>query len=89
MKINIYYGGRGLMDDPTLFVLNKMKEVLEELRVTVETFHLYDLKNSITRCRRVLKRPTVLSLAVRWSGTGSAAICTSSWIPAGCMEIRK
>ena len=35
MKINIYYGGRGLMDDPTLFVLNKMKEVLEELRVTV------------------------------------------------------
>lgn len=41
MKINIYYGGRGLMDDPTLFVLNKMKEVLEELRVTVETFHLY------------------------------------------------
>ena len=51
MRINIYYGGRGLMDDPTLFVLNKMKEVLEELRVTVETFHLYDLKNSITTLR--------------------------------------
>ena len=31
MKINIYYGGRGLMDDPTLFVINKMKEVLEEV----------------------------------------------------------
>ena len=31
MKINIYYGGRGLIDDPTLFVINKMQEVLEEL----------------------------------------------------------
>ena len=31
MKINIYYGGRGLLDDPTLYVLNKMEEVLKEL----------------------------------------------------------
>ena len=31
MKINIYYGGRGLIDDPTLFVIGKMQEVLEEL----------------------------------------------------------
>ena len=46
MKINIYYGGRGLMDDPTLFVLNKMKEVLEELRVTIEVFNLYELQDS-------------------------------------------
>lgn len=23
MKVNIYYGGRGLIDDPTLFVLEK------------------------------------------------------------------
>lgn len=38
MKINIYYGGRGLMDDPTLYVINKMQEVLEELRVTVVRF---------------------------------------------------
>ena len=35
MKVNIYYGGRGLLDDPTLYVLNKMEEVLQELRVTV------------------------------------------------------
>ena len=38
MKINIYYGGRGLLDDPTLYVLNKMEEVLKELRVTVENY---------------------------------------------------
>ena len=24
MKINIYYGGRGILDDPTLFVTNKI-----------------------------------------------------------------
>ena len=35
MKVNIYYGGRGLLDDPTLYVLNKMEEVLRELRVMV------------------------------------------------------
>ena len=33
MKVNIYYGGRGLLDDPTLYVINKMQEVLQELAV--------------------------------------------------------
>ena len=27
MKINIYYGGRGLLDDPTLYVISKMEDV--------------------------------------------------------------
>ena len=31
MKINVYYGGRGLLDDPTLYVLNKMEDVLKVL----------------------------------------------------------
>ena len=44
MKINIYYGGRGLLDDPTLFVINKMQEVLEELNVHVDRYNLYELK---------------------------------------------
>ena len=39
MKINIYYGGRGLLDDPTLYVLHKMEDVLKELRVTVECYN--------------------------------------------------
>ena len=33
MKINIYYGGRGIIADPTLCVLNKIQEVLKELNV--------------------------------------------------------
>ena len=55
MKIAIYYGGRGLIDDPTLYVINKMQEVLEELHVTVERYHLYELKNAITTLPKTLK----------------------------------
>jgi hypothetical protein len=29
LNINIYYGGRGIIDDPTIYVINKMQEVLE------------------------------------------------------------
>ena len=42
LNINIYYGGRGIIDDPTIYVINKMQEVLEELRVHVERYNLYD-----------------------------------------------
>ena len=48
MKINIYYGGRGLLDDPTIYVVDKMTEVLEELRVKVERYNIYEHKNSIS-----------------------------------------
>ena len=72
MKVNIYYGGRGLIDDPTLFVINKMQEVLEELHVTVERFNLYDLKNRITTLPQTLKEADgiVLATTVEWYGIG-------------------
>ena len=40
MKINIYYGGRGLLEDPSLFVIDKLVAVLEELRVEVTRYNL-------------------------------------------------
>lgn len=60
------------MDDPTLFVINKMKEVLEELRVTVESFQLYELKNSITTLPQSLKSAdgVILATTVEWYGIG-------------------
>ncbi len=72
MKINIYYGGRGLMDDPTLFVINKMQEVLEELHVTVERFNLHELKNQITTLPQTLKTADgiILATTVEWHGIG-------------------
>ena len=42
MKINIYYGGRGLIGDPTLYVIKRMAEVLEELNVKVDRYDLFD-----------------------------------------------
>ena len=72
MKINIYYGGRGLIDDPTLFVINKMQTVLEELNVSVERFNLHELKNSITTLPQTLKSAdgVILATTVEWYGIG-------------------
>lgn len=72
MKVNIYYGGRGLMDDPTLFVISKMQEVLEELHVTVETYYLYDQKNNIPTLPQTLKNADgiILATTVEWFGIG-------------------
>lgn len=72
MKVNIYYGGRGLMDDPTLYVINKMQEVLEELNVKVERFMLNELKNSITTLPQTLKdaEAIILATTVEWYGIG-------------------
>ena len=72
MKINIYYGGRGLIDDPSLFVVNKMQEVLEELNVTVERFMLAEMKNDITTLPQTLKDANgiVLATTVEWYGIG-------------------
>lgn len=72
MKINIYYGGRGLIDDPTLFVINKMQEVLLELHVTVERFNLCEMKNTITTLPQTLKSAdgVILATTVEWYGIG-------------------
>lgn len=72
MKINIYYGGRGVLDDPTLYVIDKMQEVLEELRVTVERFNIYESKNSISTLPQTLKEAdgVILATTVEWMGIG-------------------
>lgn len=72
MKIAIYYGGRGLTDDPTLYVINKMQEVLEELHVTVERYLLYEQKQMITTLPRTLKEVDgiILATTVEWFGLG-------------------
>lgn len=72
MKINIYYGGRGMMDDPTLFVINKMQEVLQELNVSATRYNLYELKNSITTLPQTLKDVDgiILATTLEWYGIG-------------------
>lgn len=72
MKINIYYGGRGLVDDPTITVINKMQEVLEELRVTVSRYNLYEIRNGITTLPLTFKEAdaVILATTVEWLGIG-------------------
>lgn len=72
VNINIYYGGRGLIDDPTLYVINKMREVLEELRVHVTQYNLYENKNAIPTLPQTLKEADgiILASTVEWYGIG-------------------
>lgn len=72
MKINIYYGGRGIIDDPTLYALSKATEVLDELNVKVERYNLYEQKNSITALTNTLKDVDgiILASTVEWYGVG-------------------
>ena len=60
------------MDDPTLYVLNKMQAVFEELNVNVERFNLHELKNSITTLPQTLKEADgiILATTVEWYGIG-------------------
>lgn len=72
MNINIYYGGRGIIDDPTNYVINKMQEVLEELRVNVARYNLYEYKNTIPTLPQTLKEAdgVILATTVEWYGIG-------------------
>lgn len=72
MKVNIYYGGRGIIDDPTLFVINKIQDVLQELNVGVERYNLFEQKNSIITLPATLNEcdGIILATTVEWYGVG-------------------
>ncbi|MCR5107154.1 MAG: SCP2 sterol-binding domain-containing protein [Lachnospiraceae bacterium] len=72
MKINIYYGGRGMMDDPSLYVIGKIVEVFNELNVRSEVFKLYELKNTITTLPSTINEADgiILATTVEWFGIG-------------------
>lgn len=72
MKINIYYGGRGLIEDPTIYVCDKLTEVLEDIRVEVVRYNLYEEKNSIAMLPKTLKEAdaVILAVNVEWLGIG-------------------
>lgn len=72
LKVNIYYGGRGLLEDPTLFVLDRIIQVLEELRVEVRRFNMYEDKAGIATLPNTLKDcdGVILASSVEWFGIG-------------------
>ena len=72
MNINIYYGGRGLIEDPTIYVCDKIAEVLTELRVQVKRYNLFEEKNSISMLPKTLKEADgiILASSLEWFGIG-------------------
>lgn len=72
MKINVYYGGRGLLEDPTLFVMDRMIQVLEELRVEVARYNMYEDKAGIATLPNTLKDcdGIILASSLEWFGMG-------------------
>ena len=72
MVINIYYGGRGVIDDPTKPVIERMQKVLEELRVSVVLYNLYEYKNTIPTLSQTVKDADgiILASTVEWFGMG-------------------
>ena len=72
MRINIYYGGRGIVGDPCLYVIAQMESVLKELNVEVERFNIYEQKNAISTLPQTLKNAdgVILASTVEWYGIG-------------------
>ena len=64
MKINIYYGGRGLVEDPTIFVIDKIVEVLEDLRVEVNRYNLYADVKAIIPLQKTIKEDKKRNLEI-------------------------
>lgn len=84
MKVNIYYGGRGLIEDPTIYVCDKLAQVLEEIRVEVTRYNLFEDKNSIAMMPKTLKEADAIILAVNveWLGIGGlmAQFLDACWL---------
>lgn len=93
MKVNIYYGGRGLIEDPSIYVMNKITEVLQELRVQVERYNLYEQKNNITVLSNTIREADGIFLVVNveWLGIGGymQQFLDSCWLYADKEKIRK
>lgn len=72
LRVNIYYGGRGLIEDPTIYVMNKLTEVLNELNIDVKKYNLYEDKRGISVLPKTLKEADgiILAASVEWLGIG-------------------
>lgn len=72
MRVNIYYGGRGLIEDSTIYVMNSIAEIFKELRVDAKIYNLYEHKNEITMLPNTLKEAdgVILATHLEWFGIG-------------------
>lgn len=92
MNVNIYYGGRGLVDDPTIFVINTIETVLGELNVNVTRYNLYDMKNTITTLSQTVTEAdgVIMATTVEWLGMGGymQTLLDSCWLYADKSKVQ-
>lgn len=92
MNINIYYGGRGIIEDPTLYVLKRIENVLDELHVKFTRYNLYEEKSNITTLPQTLKDADgiILAASVEWMGIGGylQQFLDSCWLYGDKTKIR-
>ena len=73
-----------MVDDPTIFVMGKIQEVLEELNVNVTRYNLYEMKNTITTLSQTVTEAdaVVLATTVEWLGMGGymQSFLDSCWL---------
>lgn len=81
------------MDDPSIYVLNKITEVLKELRVEVNHYNIFEDKNAIATLPATLKGVdgVVLATTVEWFGIGGymKQFLDMCWLYADKQEISK
>ncbi|TCK93118.1 SCP-2 sterol transfer family protein [Natranaerovirga hydrolytica] len=71
MNILMIYGGRGLAKDPTLAILEKIKEVLTELEVNVTSINLYqEVESDAIPSTLHTYDGMILATTVDWFGIG-------------------
>ena len=72
MKINIYYGGRGLVGDPCLYVIDRLAALFDELHVKTERYNLHEHKRQISSLPATMKDAdgVILASTVEWYGIG-------------------
>ena len=60
------------MDDPTIYVISKMEQVLAELRVEVKRYNIYEYKNQVSTLPATLNDADgiILATTVEWLGIG-------------------
>lgn len=81
------------MEDPTIYVLRKMTEVLRELRVEVNRYNIFEDKNAIATLPSTLKEAdgVILATTVEWFGIGGymQQFLDMCWLYADKQEISR
>jgi len=76
MKVNIYYGQRGVVCDPALFAIEKIEKVFDELNIKYTRYNLIDYLGHMSAVIPSLKEAdgVILATTLEWFSVGGAML---------------